>query len=92
MFVMYFMGPAQPPCIPIVGFPEKLKTLVDKDIVYKEVSGSISHNTKTNGPTVPKPCSTAHYKKGHAYYGIKDKKGVISLKPGAMVLFMMILM
>ena len=53
MFVMHFVGSPDPFGIPIVRFSEHFKALVDKNIVYYKVGGSVSHDSKTYGKTCP---------------------------------------
>ena len=50
--MMDLMSPANSFKIGIVGIPENLKTLVNKDIMYQEVRQPISGDTKSD----PKQC------------------------------------
>ena len=90
MFVVNFMCPSHAPGIPIVDISEYFETLVDKDIVHHKVCDAVGQNTKTQGPTIPKPGIIAQREQYHAHNSVKDEKGIIALEPGVMVLFVVI--
>jgi hypothetical protein len=63
---------------------------VNKNIVYGKISDPVSQYPRPDGPPLPKIGPGARPKENHTYNGEKNKKNIIALKPGSMVLFMVI--
>jgi hypothetical protein len=91
VFVVDFVSAPYAPGIPVIRIPEKLKPLMDKNIVNHKISNSISQDTETNWVPLPEGGICRSHQQRHADHGIKNKKGVISFKPGVMILVMVIL-
>jgi hypothetical protein len=86
VLVVDLVGPPDSTGVKVVRIPEYFEALVYKDIVHQEVGGPIGHNTKSDGISVPERTVTSQHDKGHAQHGIENEKGVISFKPGIVVL------
>jgi hypothetical protein len=91
VFVVDFVRAAYAPGIPVIRIPEELKPLVDEDIVNHKVRNSIGQDTETNRVSLPKGCICRGHQQRHADHRIKNKKGVISFKPGVVVFVVVIL-
>jgi hypothetical protein len=91
MFMMYFVCPSYPFGIPIIYVSKQFEPLVYKNIMDQKVSGTINQYTKPQWPPVPKVGLGAQPKEGDAYRCVEQKKGIVSFKPGIVVLFMVIL-
>jgi hypothetical protein len=91
MLVMNLMGTPYTSCIPVVGVSENLKPLMDKYIMDQEIGRTIGHDTKSDRVAIPEFTISRQNNKAHAYNSIKDKKGVISFKPGVVVFSVVIL-
>jgi hypothetical protein len=48
MFVVHFVCPSHGSCIAVVGIPEQLEPLVDKNIMYQEISTPIRKNAQSD--------------------------------------------
>jgi hypothetical protein len=90
VFVVHLVGTAHRTSIAAVGIPEDLKTLVDKDIVNQKVGKPIGENAQSYGKANFKYAVLPQQKKANTYKCIEDKKGVVALKPGIVVLAMMV--
>ncbi len=88
--MVHFMGPANPAGVPIIGVPKNFEPLVDKDIMYQKIGNTVGQNSKSEWPPVPKRGVISQKEQGHAHHGIKQKKGIIALKPWVAVLFMIV--
>jgi hypothetical protein len=53
VFVVYFMGPSDSSGIPVIGIPEHLKTLVDKDIMYQKIRDPVGKYAQAYRPALP---------------------------------------
>lgn len=89
---MDFMGPANPPRIPIVRIAEHFEALVDKNIVYQEVGSTVNQDAQPDRETVPEFSIVTEVKEPHTYNGIEYKKGIIPFEPGVVVFPVVILM
>jgi hypothetical protein len=86
VLVVHLVGTAHSTAITAVGIPEDLKTLVDKDIVNQKIGKPIGENTQSNGKANLENIILPQQEKPDAYKGIEDKKGIVALKPGVVVL------
>jgi hypothetical protein len=82
---MHFMSPTHAFCIPIIRFSKHFKTLVYKNVMHYKIGRTISHNTKANREASPKAFVAPEIKATHAYYCVKNKKGIIALKPTVVI-------
>jgi hypothetical protein len=82
---MHFMSFTHAFCIPIIGFSEHFKTLVYKNVMHYEIGRTIHHNTKANRQASPKTFVAPEIKATHAYHCVKNKKGIIALKPTVVI-------
>ena len=90
MFMMYFVCPPYPFGIPIIYISEQFEPLVNKNVMNQEVSGTIGQYAKPQWPPVPKVGLGAQPKEGDAHRCVEQKKGIVSFKPGIVVLFVVI--
>ncbi len=89
---MYFVSSPDAPCIPVISIPEHFKSLVDKYIVYQEIGCAIGHNSKADRPPIPEGSTMCQVEKCHTDHSVKNKKGVITLKPGIVILSVVVCM
>ncbi len=58
--------------------------------MHQEIGGAVSHDPKPDWPAVPEGCTVCQVKEGHADDCIKYEESVIPLKPGIVVLSVVI--
>jgi hypothetical protein len=89
MLVVDFVSPSDPPGIPVVGIPEDLKPLVDKNVMHQKVGDPIGQDPESYGVALPEG-SGPQIEKAHAHHRIKDEKCIVSLEPGIVVFPVMV--
>jgi hypothetical protein len=58
--------------------------------MHYKIGRTIRHNTKANRQASPKAFVAPKIKATHAYYCVKNEKGIIALKPAVMIFVMMV--
>jgi hypothetical protein len=90
MFVVHFVGFSQPNQVLVIGIFEPFETLVNQDVVYREIAKTVKGNAQTNEKFVVHTSFYPEVKKDDAGYGKNDKKDVIALKNTCIFRLMMI--
>jgi hypothetical protein len=92
MFVVDFVGPSDPTCIPVVSIAEHFKALMNKNIMNEKIGQSISKNAKSNREASPKTIAVPTDKAKDTHDSVKNKERIIAFPPTSMVFVMMVFM
>lgn len=77
--------------IPVVGIPEHLKPLMDKDIMDHKIGHPISEDTQADRQASPETIILPANETNNTNRCVENKEGVISFPPAAMIFFVMVL-
>jgi len=79
MFVMHFMGFSNGPEVSVIRIPQKVKSLVDKDIMHQKISKSIEGYAQS-GPKHRVEVGESDHQAYDSRYGKYQEKQIVPLE------------